>query len=263
MRILFDALSLDSRASGTRTRLFGLLSELTRRGDLELAALHGPKLTDEERAAFPSVEWLAVPKAPRGVALRTMRQGPIYRVIGQRAQSDVVVADCVPFPTGVPLLPTLHDLRHVSTPGFRGRLYRKALRRGLDAARVIHVVSETVRAELSRFQPDAANHVFVVPNGVDQETFQPTPSDVDQGVLLRHGITEPFMLCVGHLEARKDPQTALDVRVRFAERGIDLPLIYIGRGECLPEEGLCWIEATWTEQRAGTVLRGVEAVDEM
>ena len=105
MRILFDALSLDSRSSGTRSRLFGLLPELVGRNNLQLAVLHGPRLLEEERARIPGVRWLPVDRPPRGAALRAIRQGAAYRDISREYDCDLVVADCVPFPSGVPLIP--------------------------------------------------------------------------------------------------------------------------------------------------------------
>jgi len=261
MRILFDALSLDSRSSGTRSRLFGLLAALSPRADLEISALHGPRLPEEERALLPGVRWLEVPKPPVGAALRAMRQGPVYRLIGQAAAADAVIADCVPFPSGVALVPTIHDLRHVKLTGIRGRLYRGALRRGLDRARVVHVVSQAVRDELVRFHPLVEERLVVVPNGVDTRHFHAREEVADAAVLEGLGIAPPYLLWVGHLEPRKDPQAALDVRVQLAERGLDLPIIFVGRGPCLPEEGLCWLESVRPDQRAGQVLRAVPTRD--
>jgi len=64
VRVLFDALALGVRPSGTRARLLGLVPALLARR-VHVGIIHGPGLSDDERRRLGGAELIEVP-APRG-----------------------------------------------------------------------------------------------------------------------------------------------------------------------------------------------------
>lgn len=157
-----------------------------------LAVLEG-----REKIAFAlpaSVERIQGDVPARPVFLRALRES---RALARVQGFDLVHTGHLPAPRGlaVPFTITLHDLRHVEA----GRLLaRVALRDALRRARGVFTVSESVRAELvARFGADP-ERVRVVSNAADH--FEPLPRDAGPDARL---------LCLGHLEPRKNPELLL------------------------------------------------------
>lgn len=256
-RVLFDAMSLGSRPSGTRTRLLELVKALTRDGGMEVGVLHGPGLDPVEHAALDGAHLLEEERPPRGPLGRLMRGSRICMRALAGFPADLLVSETLPWPRGVPLLPVVHDLRHHATGGLRSRAWRRLMEEGLVRASRVVAVSAAVARELEQAVPSCRGRVRVVPNGVDLERFRPEAVAGDEDVLARYDLPPAFMLFVGHMAPRKDPGTALEVRARLAGQGIDLPLVLVGRGPLLPEEHLYRMRGSYSDQVPGRVLRGV------
>jgi len=117
---------------------------------------------------------------------------------------------------------TVHDLRHLA--GGRAAVARRALAaaacaRAIRGAAATIAVSESVRgAILERFGVDPAR-VRVVPNAADHLGLRPRAAGPDAPIL-----------CVGHLEPRKNVELLL--RALAADAGLpDLALAGAGKGE--------------------------------
>jgi alpha-1,3-rhamnosyl/mannosyltransferase len=157
-----------------------------------LAVLEG-----RERIAFelpPGVERIASDVPARPVLLRAAFES---RALARVPGFDLVHTGHLPAPRGlaVPFTLTLHDLRHVQG---RRLFAARALAGALRRARGVFTVSESVRAELvARFGADPAR-VRVVPNAADH--FEPLP---------RAAAPDARLLCLGHLEPRKNPELLL------------------------------------------------------
>jgi glycosyltransferase involved in cell wall biosynthesis len=160
---------------------------------------HGGRLAvleGRERIAFElpaSVERIAsgVPASP--VLLRAACESRALR----RSGFDLVHTGHLPAPRGlsVPFTITLHDLRHVEA---RRPFAAWALADALRRARGVFTVSESVRAELCERHGADPQRVRVVPNAADH--LQPLP---------REPRPEARLLCLGHLEPRKNQELVL------------------------------------------------------
>lgn len=112
---------------------------------------------------------------------------------------DVVHTGHLPVPAGldVPLSWTVHDLRKLSPAGAlsgaRGRLARAAFAGAARRAARVCVVSEAVGAALNAEFTALSGRIDLVGNGADHLPVVPRAPD-----------PEPFLLHVGHVEARKN-----------------------------------------------------------
>jgi len=256
MRVTFDALVMGTRPSGVLTRLLNLAPRLVRRG-FSVRVLCQPGLNE----LLPSGHGLELetPNAllrGRGHAARWIR-----RRVGMcrpREAEEVFIAECLPWPAGSHVVGVLHDLRRLNGQGSGARLARRVIRSSLAAVGSVHVVSDATRERLSREYPSLRRPAHVVPNGVELERFQPGHRPADSTVLDARGLRSGgYLLCVGHLEARKAPDLTLAVRTSMARRSVDLPVVFVGKGEYLPEERLSELRAEFPGQAPGMVLRDV------
>ena len=165
------------------------------------------------------------------------------------------MAEALPWPRIDGLVGVIHDLRQLARPGWRGRMAHRVTAASLHRAPQVHVVSDATGAELlSAFGP---RETRVVPNGVDTEVFSPVAAPDDAEIVAGYGVRGRFILCVGHMEDRKAPDVAIGIRAALAARGVDVPLVFIGKGALLPEEGLSYLRGTHPLQNIGRVLRDV------
>lgn len=255
MRITFDALAIGVRPSGTRTRLLGLAPRLADRGvDMRILC---------EEGVFDGCPEVGTAElvTPRAYLRRSGYVGRWLR--GQsrvcRSGADRLVSECFPWPGGDAIVGVIHDLRHLDHPGWRGKLARRVIGRGVARVGQVHVVSESTRERLTREYPDIETPVHVIPNGVDLTAFAPEDPDGRDPALLAGRRLDPrgYILCVGHFERRKAPDVALAVRIALAQRAIDVPMVFVGQGAFLPEETLCCLRGEYPGQRTGHVLRDV------
>lgn len=253
-RVLFWAPTLAPRPSGIRTRLEGLLPHLLADGRHEIALVHGPGV---DPADFGPPDRLRSFEADPALAR------PWRRMLGQQAALETVrdafparwvVAETLPLPRCRGLITTVHDLRQQAGSRWVRRLHAHWLRGGLERAEQVHVPSQAIAAEVEALCPGV--HPRVVPNGVDLALFHPGPVEGDRALLRARGVHPPYILCVGHFEARKDWRMAVEVAVELARRETPISLVLVGQGEDLPEEELACARAT-CGRRVGVVLRDV------
>lgn len=145
----------------------------------------------------PPGAWARARQEPR--ALRAAFE---HAAQGGRA-FDLFHAAHLPVPTriGARYTLTIHDLRHTDrrfSSVARRIAAEIALRRALDRAALVFAVGASVRAELVARFGVSAERVRIVPNAADH--FTPLP---------RHAAADAPMLCVGHVERRKNLEIVL------------------------------------------------------
>jgi glycosyltransferase involved in cell wall biosynthesis len=203
--------------------------------------------------AFPLPDGVAriatrVPAGPP-VVRATFEGRALRRALEQAAHAghpfDLVHTAHLPVPAGirVPFTLTIHDLRHLD-PAHSSAPRRAIARRGIGdavtrAARVV-TVSESVRDELvRRFAVDAAR-VHIVSNAADH--FDPLP---------RKPQHDAALLCVGHLEPRKN--LALAIRALAADPSLPR-LVLAGAAKGREGEKLARLARTLGVERRVTFL---------
>jgi glycosyltransferase involved in cell wall biosynthesis len=140
-----------------------------------------------------------------------------------------------PVPVAVrrtPYVLTLHDLSWVQRPADFTRYERlwhraarpAALARG--AARVVAVSAATRAAAVAQWKLDP-EQVTVIRSGVSA----PTSSS---GGAPPAGLAKGYLLCVGGLEPRKDPELLVEAHARARKEGLDAELVFVGEGRLAP-----------------------------
>ena len=179
IRVAVDVSPLVQTRAGTARYLNGLLRELGRREDIDVAT-----------RSFG-----------RGDRLSTLARDGIWYpfVVGREQAADVLHCPTYrgPLRSRVPLVVTLHDLavlRHPETFNTWSRLYSpRVVPRVLRAAHRIIAVSEFTRRELVVLLGIAEGRIRVVPNAVGDEFTQDGPAEEGE-----------YVLAVGTLEPRKN-----------------------------------------------------------
>jgi glycosyltransferase involved in cell wall biosynthesis len=147
--------------------------------------------------------------------------------------------DIVHDPTGVsPLLltpgrrvATIHDVIPLISPAASTTLDRliyqhwlPRIARRLDA---ILTVSACSRHDIVRLLGVDPTRVHVVPNAVGP-AFAPTPREQVEAVVRRHGISAPYILYVGSVEARKNLSRLLDAYATLRAQDSSRQLVIVG-----------------------------------
>lgn len=218
--ILFDAMSLDGRPSGTRTRVVRLVPELVRRGHA-VTVLHGRELDADARATMGLASLVEVSPAPGPGPLRRLAlQAAVYRRQQQSLEPEWVSAETWPMPRVTGLLPVIHDLRYLSLGKGFVTVFEHFVRDACARAARIHTDSAVVAGQVAaRFSIDR-DRIDVVPIGVltpDLATLREAVPPVDG----------PYVVVVGHDEPRKDLALVREVSAGLTRQGITL--IRVGR----------------------------------
>ena len=146
------------------------------------------------------------------------------RIDAEVGDADVVhvTAPTFPVPTTRPLVHTVHDLLPLAHPHWFGRVHRWGFRRAVEYARdhaaaVIADSSATARAAVELASIDAAR-ITVVPLGISQPFLEPiAPVDVEH-VAAAHGVTpKSYVVCVGHVNDRKNLTVIVDALARLGD----------------------------------------------
>ena len=115
---------------------------------------------------------------------------------------------------------TIHDLsfeRDPSVMGLRDRLiFRAVVPRSARRADRVLAVSDRTKRDLVELYGVAPEHIVVTPNGVDP-VFSPNG---------RRPAERPYVLVVGTIQARKDPQTAIQALALICDK--TLCLVFAG-----------------------------------
>ena len=138
----------------------------------------------------------------------------------------------LPYGRSVPQVVTVHDVGvfdvpHLFKPSWvasRTQRTRQVLRR----ADAVVVLTEHTKGRFRHFFPDFAGPIKVAPLAVDHAVYRAEPEEDDRQVLAGLGITGPYLLQVGALAPRKDPETTIRAFARLKRRD-DYQLVLPGK----------------------------------
>jgi len=247
---------VDARHLGLRRGIARTTREMVR----ELASVF-PE--DEWRLVAPGSEPVEVPQAPNVTLARprlpsrvvygaaaVAREPTLARLAG--SQPDVVwLPHPVPVAVGrAPYVLTIHDLSWEERPADFTRYERfwhraarpRSLARG--AAEVTAVSAATSAAAVARWGLDP-DRITVIRSGVRVPDRAAQPP--------RRPLPDRYLLFVGGLEPRKDPELLVEAHARARARGLDAELVFVGDGPLTPR----------LEGRPGVHLLGVVEDDEL
>jgi glycosyltransferase involved in cell wall biosynthesis len=129
---------------------------------------------------------------------------------------------------------TMHDVSPFTHPQFYPSDIRRRLthllERGLKNANLIICVSEHCRQTTQELFKISSDRLVVIPHGVNESFYPMDKNEARNLVKERLGISGPYMLYVGKLEARKNISRLLRAFHQFQQRTkSDLKLILAGR----------------------------------
>ncbi len=135
---------------------------------------------------------------------------------------------------GVPFLLTVHDLSFEERPGdFTAyeRLWHRLARPRRLAARASRIVvdASVVRDALVARWGVAPERLAIVRPGVDRPA-RPPDREAIAATRRRRGLARPYVLAVGALEPRKDPQLLVRAHARAVREGLQVDLVFAGAG---------------------------------
>jgi glycosyltransferase involved in cell wall biosynthesis len=253
--IVVDAAAVPGHFSGARTRLRGLLAAYARLDGaprLGVRVARGAQLLDGLELRSIAVEEVAPPG------------GPLRRALGAGAhatsgafegEAELWHSETIPpsAPRGVPALLTLHDLRWSEPRAATGAPWTQWAPRHLAArvwlprlarslAGIVTVSDDSARKIVARLRVPA-ERVHVVANATDGDAAAPLDAAAAAALLARLGVADaPFLLAVGHLEARKGLDLVLAALARAPRDGAlahaRLVLVGAGAGEAALRAGV-------------------------
>jgi glycosyltransferase involved in cell wall biosynthesis len=160
-----------------------------------------------------SVERIPSPVPPRPPLRRALAEGhALRRLLSEREAAgrpfNLVHTAHMPVPRGfgAPLSLLVHDLRHLDlahSPFSRRLVARELIGRAASRAAVLSTVSQATAVDLAARLGLEREHIRVVPNGGDH--LEPLPRVPGETATL---------LCVGHLERRKNQELLLEALAR-------------------------------------------------
>ena len=120
----------------------------------------------------------------------------------------------------------MQPLDHIYWNHVAGRAYRNA--------DLLVAVSDYIADGLKEYVKIPEDRIVTINNGVDALFRRLDPQEVDAQRWKRHGIIEPFILCVGNLVPVKNFGTTIKAYALLNQRGIDLPQLVLAGGQQHP-----------------------------
>lgn len=232
MKIGLNATCLNDRPSGAKKRFAGIYKELVK------------NLPEFEFVIFEPTDCrvgLWFDGAPN-VSVRTTplpSDGRVRKFLGGLGYwSSALSTESLNFfecfnqplvkgPSGRTLL-TIHDVRRLQADwsGWERFVYEAALARDLRVADHVITVSQTMKDEILKFFPSAS--ISVVYNGIDATEFDTVTEFEMLTVRKKYGLSQTFVLSVGHFEKRKNYLRLIDAMSQLRDRGRDVSLVIVG-----------------------------------
>ncbi|GAC1541067.1 MAG: glycosyltransferase family 1 protein [Acidimicrobiales bacterium] len=170
---------------------------------------------------------------PGRLATRAWDRGLGTRFVGRGASAPQVLhatSFATPYPKGVPVSMTVHDLAWREAPETfpeRGRRWHEAaLARAIAHARLIITPSQRT-ADLVAAAGMSPERIVVIAEGSDH--LPPADPAAGAALLRSLGVTGPYLLSVSTLEPRKNLRRLMDAYVAVRDRLPDpWPLVVVG-----------------------------------
>lgn len=192
---------------------------------------------EDRHALWKIFEHHALPGCQRLPALMTI--GNVWlSEAGHRYRLDIIhdpngIVSFLGPRLGVRRIVTLHDAFTYVHPDSHNGLdnwrYYHYLPRAAHRADAVITVSECSRHDLIRHLGLAAERVYVIGEGVTPR-FKPTADRAErQAVVARYGITQPYLLYVGGINARKNIARLCEAFMRVRECHPEVMLVIAGK----------------------------------
>lgn len=166
-----------------------------------------------------------------------VRPSLIHVSSGHRGYETMLVAMALKAKTGLPLAYEFRSFHDGTWTGRqelhdRGETYlrRRAMETlAMDAADVVLTLNEAMRDELVRMGC-GADKIFLVPNGVDLDHFEPRERPAD--LASRFGLADlPTFGYVSNMDHRREAQeTLVRAAAELRDRGVDFRCVIVGQG---------------------------------
>jgi glycosyltransferase involved in cell wall biosynthesis len=229
MKIAIDAHSVGSQAGGNETYFRQLLRGLARdKGDNVYTIFQAHNDSLEEISGDSRFNSVGIPKSP---ILRLAFSIP--RLL-RKVKPDVFHCQYVQPPfTKAKTVVTIHDLAHEHFPEFfhplEGMRMRKMVRTTAQRADNITTVSKFCVDDIERtygVAPEKISMAYQAPS----DRFRPREKQICQEHLARaHGVTFPFILYVGRIQARKNLPRLVEAYARLRKQGTSARLVIVGK----------------------------------
>ena len=214
--ILFDARLVIEKPTGIGRYVTSLLPEMIRQGeDYHFHLLRGSR----PFAGFGMEKWSA-PNLTHHVSddkVMSLRQHFSLPKLAKKLGADLIHYPHFDAPVlvrSVPVVATIHDARDLARPDFfigMSRIKRWYMhwfiRRCLRGRATVITVSHAMAKDLSRLFNVPESSIAVTHEAADPQ-FHPATAEAVAAFRERHGLTRPFVLCVGERRPHKN-QAAL------------------------------------------------------
>lgn len=226
-----NATCFNDRPSGARQRFIGIYGELVKRLPDSEFVVYEPQDCQVGRwfADLPNVVSRPTPIPSEGRSKKLIRGWGYWKEALQDSQYDFFERFNLPVvktPTGKTLM-TVHDIRGVVTGNFfRKMAYEQYLGHSFAAADHVITVSHSMKNEILDYFPDTP--ITVIYNGLNSDEFSQISNPVLRVFQTKYDLPDAFMLCVGHLEQRKNYLRLIDALLQLKKRSVDCPLLIIG-----------------------------------
>ncbi len=205
MKIFIEARSLAAAAGGVKTYTWQLLRHLVRlaTGD-NLTVIYDRK----PQTIIKGAQQLVVPLRHEVLLYYwLMRQLP---AAVRQAKPDIIHFTKADVPTQriAPTVVTIYDVIPLLLPATQSILRRwywpAALKRAAANSDHILTISEASKKDIVKFLDVAPEKITVTPLAIDLDHFRPAPISAINGLRLRLGLSQPYILFVGTRDRRKN-----------------------------------------------------------
>lgn len=239
MKIGLNATCINSRPSGANQRFAGIYKELfLLMPNSEFIIYHSVDCDLSSWFSLPNVRYIKTPIHSEGGMGKFFYNLTYWNRQFQKEEFDYF--ECFNLPIvdskNCKIFHTIHDIRSISLPSSKlHNFFSKMLHsQAINKANKIITVSDSMKAEILRFFPDA--DIFRLYNGIDIESFQSIEEGAFEIVKSKLTIPENFLLSVGHFEHRKNYGNLIDAIYKLKCKGIFKPLVIIGNDNGTKEE---------------------------
>ncbi len=224
MRLVVDCLVLGARPSGVERAVSGLLRGLAESDtpDIDMTAIVG---AGADRAQLPDAG-ISIRHAPgptRGRASRILYEQLLLPALARSHGADVVhgAAYVLPLTWRDASVVTIHDTITLTHPQWckpsNVLHYREVMTASARSANIVATPSAEARAAVIEHLAVEPSRVWVAPLGVGEE-FAPSGEDAVAALRERHNLTQPYLLCVGNIEPRKNLPAVIEAFEAVAGR---------------------------------------------
>ena len=144
---------------------------------------------------------------------------------------------------------TVHDLIFIRYPalyaGFDRAFYHAKVNQACSDADVVVAISEQTKKDLMEYMDVPASKIRVVYQSCDASFFSQSDEETKERVRLHHNLPDTFLLYVGTIEERKNLMLIMDALAR----GIDIPLVVVGKKKAYYQQVIQRVQALGLETR--------------